>query len=109
MGQGQNVVLFHLVTKLGYHDLMLETLHLHLVLSFSVIATDFWCLDNLIVNHFDLFFSTAKYHKGRCFIRPSGTEDVVRVYAEASTQEAADGLAYSVAKLADQFLGSTNS
>ncbi|XP_071906933.1 phosphoacetylglucosamine mutase [Coffea arabica] len=51
----------------------------------------------------------AKYHKGRCFIRPSGTEDVVRVYAEASTQEAADGLAYSVAKLADQFLGSTNS
>lgn len=51
----------------------------------------------------------AKHHKGRCFIRPSGTEDVVRVYAEASTQEAADALAYSVAKLVDQFLGSTNS
>lgn len=51
----------------------------------------------------------AKYHKGRCFIRPSGTEDVVRVYAEASTQEAADSLADSVAKLVDQFLGSTNS
>lgn len=51
----------------------------------------------------------TKYDKGRCFIRPSGTEDVVRVYAEASTQEAADSLADSVAKLVDQFLGSTNS
>ncbi|KAK6229320.1 hypothetical protein SCA6_018271 [Theobroma cacao] len=48
---------------------------------------------------------TAKYPRGRCFIRPSGTEDVVRVYAEASTQEAADSLANSVAKLVDQFLG----
>ncbi|XP_052725729.1 phosphoacetylglucosamine mutase isoform X2 [Vigna angularis] len=48
---------------------------------------------------------TGKYHKGRCFVRPSGTEDVVRVYAEASTQEAADTLANSVAKLVDQFLG----
>ncbi|KAL4034561.1 hypothetical protein IC575_003213 [Cucumis melo] len=47
----------------------------------------------------------AKYPKGRCFIRPSGTEDVIRVYAEASTQEAADDLATSVAKLVDQFLG----
>ncbi|KAA0050907.1 phosphoacetylglucosamine mutase [Cucumis melo var. makuwa] len=47
----------------------------------------------------------AKYPKGRCFIRPSGTEDVIRVYAEASTEEAADDLATSVAKLVDQFLG----
>lgn len=31
--------------------------------------------------------------QGRCFVRPSGTEDVVRVYAEAGTQEAADQLA----------------
>ena len=30
---------------------------------------------------------------GRCFIRPSGTEDVVRVYAEAKTREEADALA----------------
>ncbi|CAB1103506.1 unnamed protein product [Ectocarpus sp. CCAP 1310/34] len=29
---------------------------------------------------------------GRCFVRPSGTEDVVRVYAEADTREAADAL-----------------
>lgn len=48
---------------------------------------------------------TAKYNQGRCFVRPSGTEDVVRVYAEASTQEAADTLANGVAKLVDQFLG----
>lgn len=48
---------------------------------------------------------TAKYGQGRCFVRPSGTEDVVRVYAEANTQEAADELAASVAKLVDQFLG----
>ncbi|XP_059656738.1 phosphoacetylglucosamine mutase-like [Cornus florida] len=47
----------------------------------------------------------AKYHRGRCFIRPSGTEDVIRVYAEATTQEAADNLAKSVAQLVDQFLG----
>ncbi|CAI8589070.1 unnamed protein product [Vicia faba] len=51
----------------------------------------------------------AKYTQGRCFVRPSGTEDVVRVYAEASTQEAADTLANSVAKLVDQFLGSNSS
>lgn len=48
---------------------------------------------------------TAKYPKGRCFIRPSGTEDVVRVYAEAVTQEAADSLAHFVAGLINQFLG----
>lgn len=30
---------------------------------------------------------------GRCFIRPSGTEDVVRVYAEGMTQDDADRLA----------------
>ncbi|KAE8683759.1 Phosphoacetylglucosamine mutase [Hibiscus syriacus] len=48
---------------------------------------------------------TVKYPKGRCFIRPSGTEDVIRVYAEASTQEAADSLADSVAKIVDRSLG----
>lgn len=30
---------------------------------------------------------------GRCFVRPSGTEDYIRVYAEAKTQEDADKLA----------------
>ncbi len=37
--------------------------------------------------------------RGRAFVRPSGTEDAVRVYAEASTQEAADELAVTVARL----------
>jgi len=35
--------------------------------------------------------------KGRAFARPSGTEDVVRVYAEAETQAEADWLAAGVA------------
>eukprot|EP00958_Prasinococcus_capsulatus_P001750 scaffold154_cov373-Prasinococcus_capsulatus_cf.AAC.12 len=39
----------------------------------------------------------AKYTSGRSFVRPSGTEDVVRVYAEADTQAAADRLAEEVA------------
>ncbi|WCJ20700.1 Phosphoacetylglucosamine mutase [Euphorbia peplus] len=47
----------------------------------------------------------GKHLKGRCFIRPSGTEDVLRVYAEAATQEAADTLAKAVAELVDQLLG----
>lgn len=34
----------------------------------------------------------------RCFVRPSGTEDVVRVYAEAETQEKADTLAAAVSE-----------
>ncbi|XP_014327711.2 phosphoacetylglucosamine mutase [Xiphophorus maculatus] len=37
-----------------------------------------------------------KYQKARSFVRPSGTEDVVRVYAEADTQESADTLAHEV-------------
>lgn len=35
--------------------------------------------------------------RARAFARPSGTEDVVRVYAEAATREAADALAAAVA------------
>jgi phosphoacetylglucosamine mutase len=34
-----------------------------------------------------------KIERGRCFVRPSGTEDVVRVYAEAADRAAADILA----------------
>ena len=37
--------------------------------------------------------------RGRAFIRPSGTEDVVRVYAEAETREQCDSLAQNIAKL----------
>jgi len=33
----------------------------------------------------------GKYEGGRAFVRPSGTEDVVRVYAEAAVRSQADG------------------
>ncbi|KFQ33771.1 Phosphoacetylglucosamine mutase, partial [Merops nubicus] len=38
----------------------------------------------------------GKYRLARAFVRPSGTEDVVRVYAEADAQENADALAHEV-------------
>jgi len=43
--------------------------------------------------------AVAKYPMGRAFARPSGTEDAVRVYAEADSQVAADNLAREVAQL----------
>ena len=42
---------------------------------------------------------------GRSFVRPSGTEDAVRVYAEANTREACDELAVKVAKLVHELGG----
>ena len=42
---------------------------------------------------------------GRSFVRASGTEDVVRVYAEAATQEATDILAAKVARLVFNLAG----
>jgi len=39
----------------------------------------------------------GKYEGGRAFVRPSGTEDVVRVYAEAALRSQTDELAYRVA------------
>uniref|UniRef100_A0A8D0DVU8 Phosphoacetylglucosamine mutase n=1 Tax=Salvator merianae TaxID=96440 RepID=A0A8D0DVU8_SALMN len=39
---------------------------------------------------------TKQFQLARAFVRPSGTEDVVRVYAEANTQENADRLAHEV-------------
>ncbi|KAG8985001.1 Phosphoacetylglucosamine Mutase [Tulasnella sp. 427] len=41
----------------------------------------------------------AQFEGGRSFVRASGTEDAVRVYAEASTRSAADELAFKVAGL----------
>uniref|UniRef100_A0A336LSL1 Phosphoacetylglucosamine mutase n=1 Tax=Culicoides sonorensis TaxID=179676 RepID=A0A336LSL1_CULSO len=46
-----------------------------------------------------------KYARGRAFVRPSGTEDVVRVYAEAKNQKDALHLAYEVAKVTYQMAG----
>ncbi|XP_022917833.2 phosphoacetylglucosamine mutase [Onthophagus taurus] len=47
----------------------------------------------------------AKYNKGRSFVRPSGTEDCVRIYAEAETREDADKLAVEVAKKVYEMAG----
>ncbi|CEP17379.1 hypothetical protein [Parasitella parasitica] len=41
----------------------------------------------------------AKYTNGRSFVRASGTEDAVRVYAEAATRAETDDLAFKVAQL----------
>lgn len=38
-------------------------------------------------------------YKGRGFVRPSGTEDLVRVYAEAPTETACDRLALNIAQI----------
>ncbi|KAJ7071075.1 phosphoacetylglucosamine mutase [Mycena amicta] len=40
-----------------------------------------------------------RFEGGRSFVRPSGTEDVVRVYAEAGSKPQADELAFRVAGL----------
>ncbi|KAF9187689.1 Phosphoacetylglucosamine Mutase [Haplosporangium sp. Z 767] len=40
-----------------------------------------------------------KFRDGRSFVRPSGTEDVVRVYAEAATRPETDELAFRIAGL----------
>ncbi|KAI9209486.1 uncharacterized protein BJ171DRAFT_561043 [Polychytrium aggregatum] len=37
-----------------------------------------------------------KFNKGRCFVRPSGTEDIVRVYAEAETRDETETLSQIV-------------
>ncbi|KAA1068469.1 Phosphoacetylglucosamine Mutase [Puccinia graminis f. sp. tritici] len=47
----------------------------------------------------------ANYPSARSFVRPSGTEDCVRVYAEAGTKEATDELAYKVAGMVFEFCG----
>ena len=47
----------------------------------------------------------ASHKSGRAFVRPSGTEDVVRVYAEAATQDAADALASEAAALLHSLCG----
>ncbi|NXG49539.1 AGM1 mutase, partial [Psilopogon haemacephalus] len=46
-----------------------------------------------------------QHRLARAFVRPSGTEDVVRIYAEADTQEAADALAHGVALAVHQLAG----
>ncbi|XP_058183180.1 phosphoacetylglucosamine mutase-like [Rhododendron vialii] len=89
-----------------YHDLPSRQLKVKVVDRSAVVTTN---AETVVVRPLGIQEAinaeTAKYPRGRCFVRPSGTEDVVRVYAEASTEEAADNLANSVAQLVDQFLG----
>ncbi|KAF4671269.1 Phosphoglucomutase-3 [Perkinsus olseni] len=47
----------------------------------------------------------AKRECGRAFVRPSGTEDAVRIYAEAKTEKDANELAFEVAKAAYEIVG----
>ncbi|XP_013185087.2 phosphoacetylglucosamine mutase [Amyelois transitella] len=47
----------------------------------------------------------ARHTNGRAFVRASGTEDVVRVYAEADTTQAADKLAAEVAQAVHDLAG----
>ncbi|XP_005181704.1 phosphoacetylglucosamine mutase [Musca domestica] len=49
--------------------------------------------------------AVANYKRGRSFVRPSGTEDVVRVYAEAATKEDCESLAYDVGILVHKMAG----
>jgi len=47
----------------------------------------------------------AEYNKGRSFVRPSGTEDCVRVYSEADTREAADLLNKRISDMVVKMIG----
>lgn len=47
----------------------------------------------------------AKFEKGRSFVRPSGTEDCVRVYSEAATRAGADDLNKEVSELVVKLCG----
>ncbi|KAG4951620.1 hypothetical protein JHK85_045487 [Glycine max] len=90
-----------------YHDLPSKQLKVKVADRTAVVTVEYPCnlamFETVVVSPPGLQEAineeTAKNPQGRCFVRPSGTEDVVRVYAEASTQEAADTLANCVAKL----------
>ncbi|VEL12236.1 unnamed protein product [Protopolystoma xenopodis] len=58
-------------------------------------------IDQLVCQIDDRAFVLGKPAKAglsRAFVRPSGTEPVVRVYAESATKELAKWLAHAVAK-----------
>ncbi|KAL1451329.1 hypothetical protein WDU94_005717 [Cyamophila willieti] len=48
--------------------------------------------------------SVAKYKNARSFVRPSGTEDIVRVYVEAETNEDVKALTEEVQQIVNQYL-----
>ena len=53
----------------------------------------------------DALVAAVTAQPARAFVRPSGTEDVVRVYAEAGTQQACDALARDVAAAVHRLAG----
>jgi phosphoacetylglucosamine mutase len=60
--------------------------------------TETICLEPPFIQK-DLDEAMKECRGSRAFIRPSGTEDVVRVYAEAPTQEQADALAQRASEI----------
>lgn len=56
-------------------------------------------------NELDSLIKALGFKMARSFVRPSGTEDVVRVYAEADTQENTDCLANKVSQLVYDLAG----
>jgi len=63
--------------------------------------------NNTIHNRSSLL-SSSTVTKARCFVRPSGTEDVVRIYAEASSQKDANDLAKRAAYFVQIYFGSND-
>lgn len=59
----------------------------------------------LLQSELDSLIVKLGYKMARSFVRPSGTEDVVRVYAEADTQEHTDDLANKVSQLVYDLAG----
>ena len=49
--------------------------------------------------------AAARFPLGRAFVRPSGTEDIVRVYAEAETREGAEAIEQEVRAAVERELG----
>jgi len=47
----------------------------------------------------------AEFSQARSFVRPSGTEDCVRVYSEAKTREEADTVSKKVSEMVKQMIG----
>ena len=71
-------------------------------------------LSHLLCQHLPLkeaianIVATYASNNARVTVRPSGTSDVVRVYAEAKTQEQADALALEVYQAVHDHAGGTN-
>jgi phosphoacetylglucosamine mutase len=53
----------------------------------------------------ELGVAMGRVRRGRCFVRPSGTEDVVRIYAEASTAEEVQLLTDCTRDIIRRYLG----